>query len=259
MSFIHEDYLLTSPTAKRIYHTLMGDLPIVDYHNHLEAKEIYEDLPYENISQIWLATDHYKWRLMRANGINEAFITGNKTDYEKFCAFASTLPYAIGNPVYHWAQLELKRYFGIEDLLNESTAEEIWHKANAVIKEKALSPRKLIELSNVELLCTTNDPLENLEYHLQLADAYQMCKVLPTFRPDRAITVNTAGYLDYVKQLSEVTEVQIIDLDILVEALGNRVDYFDGAGCVISDHSLENYEFIELDEETLKEAFKHIL
>lgn len=259
MAFIHEDYLLTSPAAKKIYHSLMGELPVVDYHNHLEAKEILEDLPYENLSQIWLSTDHYKWRLMRANGIDEAFITGDKTDYEKFYAFASTLPYAIGNPVYHWAQLELKRYFDIDELLNETTAEQIWNKANAVIKEKALSPRKLIEMSNVELLCTTNDPLENLEYHLQLADGYQPCKVVPTFRPDRAITVNSTGYLDYLKQLSEISGLQIINLDTLVEALGKRIDFFASAGCVISDHSLENYEFVELDEETLSAAFKRIL
>lgn len=259
MSFIHEDYLLTSSTAKKIYHSLLGEIPVVDYHNHLEAKEIYEDLPYENLSQIWLATDHYKWRLMRANGINEAFITGNKTDYEKFFAFASTLPYAIGNPVYHWAHLELKRYFGIDELLNESTAELIWNKANAVIKEKKLSPRKLIELSNVEMLCTTNDPVENLKYHIELMECYQFCKVLPTFRPDRAINVNAEGYLEFLKQLSEVSEIQIVNLDTLLEALGKRVDFFSSVGCVISDHSLENYEFIELDEETLSMVFERIL
>ena len=259
MAFISENYLLTNQVAIKIYHMLMGELPIIDYHNHLEAKEIYEDVPFENITQMWLASDHYKWRLMRAGGIEERFITGDESDYSKFVAFASTMPHAIGNPVYHWTQLELKNYFGIDELLNEKTANFIWHEANQRIKSTKLSPKKLIRLSNVEKLCTTNDPVESLIYHKMLASSYTECVVIPTFRPDRAMSVDTPDYLNYLKELETVSQVKIDSLETLVLALKERATYFHEAGCGISDHSLENYDFEQVDQATLELYFAQVL
>jgi len=259
MAFINEHYLLTNQSAIKIYHMLMGELPIIDYHNHLEAKEIFEDVPFENIAQMWLGSDHYKWRLMRAAGVEERFITGDESDYLKFLAFASIMPYAIGNPVYHWTQLELKNYFGISELLNKKTANHIWHAANQRINSEKLSPKKLISLSKVEKLCTTNDPVENLIYHKMLANSYTECAVIPTFRPDRAISVDTMGYLDYLKELETVSQVKIDSLETLVLALKERATYFHEAGCVISDHSLEAYDFELEDQATLELYFTQVL
>ncbi len=219
MSFINDNFMLHGKTAKKLYHRFAADMPIIDYHCHLSPKQIAENYKFRNAYDLFLSGDHYKWRLMRSDGVDEKYITGNATDYEKWCAFAAVVPKMIGNPMYHWTHLELKRYFGIDDLLSEKTAEKIWNKVNKCLESDDFRVQSLIKKSNVEVICTTDNPYDNLEYHNQLKDFD--VKVLPTFRPD----IN-----------------QEIKDDIV-----ERMDYFHENGCRLSDHSLDtmNDELIE--------------
>ena len=236
--FMDADFLLTTDTAKKLYHEYAETQPIIDYHCHIVPQEIYEDRKFDNITQVWLGADHYKWRQMRSNGVDERYITGDATDREKFQKWAETLEAAIGNPLYHWSHLELLRYFGYEGWLNGETAEEVWNLCNEKL-QNGLSARKLIEMSNVEILCTTDDPADTLEWHKKIAeDETFSVKVLPAWRPDKAMGLEKADYLTYLEKLSNASGVKIDSFAALIEALKNRMDFFASMGCSVSDHGL---------------------
>ncbi len=238
--FMDEDFLLESETAKTLYHQYAKEMPICDYHCHLSAKEILEDKNYRNITELWLGGDHYKWRVMRSNGIEESYVTGDQPDKAKYLKWAQTVPEAIGNPIYHWTHLELQRYFGIYDTLSEKTAEAIWEKCNEQLQNGSLSARQLILKSNVHVICTTDDPIDTLEYHQGIAaDEKFPVKVLPTFRPDKAINIELSWFTDWIGQLSGVVGQPIVELDDLLKALTSRIEWFDQNGCFISDHALD--------------------
>ncbi len=237
-NFMDEDFLLETETAKHLYHDYAENMPIIDYHCHLSPQEIYEDQTYENITQVWLGGDHYKWRQMRSNGTPEELITGNGSDYDKFLAYAKTMEMAIGNPLYHWSHLELKRYFGYDGYLCEDTAEEVWN----LTKEKlanGLSARKLILDSNVDVICTTDDPVDSLEWHKKIKeDETFSVKVLPAWRPDQALNIEGENYLAYIKKLEEASGIAITSFDDLTAALSVRMDFFEENGCSVSDHGI---------------------
>lgn len=242
--FMDEDFMLQNETAKALYSNHAAKMPICDYHCHLSPQMIYEDVPFENITQIFLGGDHYKWRYMRSCGVDESYITGDKSDAEKFRAFCSVLQYAIGNPLYHWTHLELKRYFGIDTIVRGDTWEEIWDKANKVIRDTKMSPSKLINQSNVAVICTTDDPADSLEWHRKIAEKGHInAKVLPTFRPDFMINIDQPSYPEYIKRLSDVSGIEIVDFDTLIEAVNKRGDFFHEVGCRISDHALSSVPY----------------
>lgn len=249
MKFMDKDFLLSTKTAQRLYHNYAKNMPIIDYHCHLSPKEIYEDKKYENITQVWLYGDHYKWRAMRSYGLDERFMTGGASDREKFDAWAKVLSVCIGNPLYHWTHLELQRFFGIETPLNEKTAGEIWEKTEE--KLKSMSARYLITSSNVEVVCTTDDPADSLEYHILLAkdDSFKT-KVLPTFRPDKAVNITADGFADYIATLGKASGVEIKTVADVIRALEIRADFFAEIGGRLSDHAFVYVPFeIATDEE----------
>ncbi len=260
--FITEDFLLENAFSKRLFEEYSRDLPIIDFHNHLDPLEVAKDKKWENITQIWLYGDHYKWRAMRSNGIEERFCTGSATDKEKFLAFAKTMPKLLRNPIYHWCHLELARYFDIDDvLLSPKTAEEIWDRANAKI-QAGFSARFCIEKSKVEVLCTTDDPCSDLSAHIESAkDKTFKSRVLPTFRPDKAHAVhNPADYVKYIEALSKASGVNINTYSDLICALKNRHDFFDRVGCKVSDHGIETMYYSEdVSETQLDKIFKKVL
>ena len=239
-AFMDEDFLLSTETAQKLYHEYAEVMPIIDYHCHINPQEIFEDRKFENITQVWLGGDHYKWRQMRSNGVEEKYITGDATDREKFQKWAETLEMAIGNPLYHWSHLELKTYFGYEGILNGDTAEEVWNLCNAKLAEDSMSARNIIRQSNVTLICTTDDPADSLEWHIKIKedDTFDV-KVLPTWRPDKAMGLEKADYLDYIDKLGDASGVKIDNFKSLLEALQVRMDFFEEVGCRISDHGLE--------------------
>ena len=239
-AFMDKDFLLSTETAQKLYHEYAEVMPIIDYHCHINPQEIFEDRKFENITQVWLGGDHYKWRQMRSNGGEEKYITGDATDREKFQKWAETLEMAIGNPLYHWSHLELKTYFGYEGILNGDTAEEVWNLCNAKLAEDSMSARNIIRQSNVTLICTTDDPADSLEWHIKIKedDTFDV-KVLPTWRPDKAMGLEKADYLDYIDKLGDVSGVKIDNFKSLLEALQVRMDFFEEVGCRISDHGLE--------------------
>ena len=251
--FMDEDFLLTTETAKNLYHNYAEKLPIIDYHCHLSPQEIYEDVRYENITQVWLGGDHYKWRQMRSNGVEEKYITGDASDREKFQKWAETLEKAIGNPLYHWSHLELKKYFGYEGHLCGDTAQEVWDLTSEKLKQDNMSARGLILQSNVDTICTTDDPIDSLEWHRKIKEDGFEVKVLPAWRPDKAMNIEKADFAQYIAKLGEVSGVEIKDFDSLIEALKNRMDFFAENGCTVSDHGLEyvmyeSYEPAEVNE-----------
>jgi len=254
--FMNDDFLLTNETAKTLYHDYAKNMPIYDYHCHLSPKEIAENKKYENITQVWLGGDHYKWRVLRSNGIDEKYITGEASDKEKFLKWAETLPYAIGNPVYHWSHLELKRYFGIEETLNINTAEAIWEKCNELLQKDEFSARELIKRSNVKIVCTTDDPIDDLKYHIQLKEEGFEVKVLPAFRPDKAINIDKEGFIEWIKKLEEVVGFELSSVTELKKALENRIEFFNEVGCKISDHALQELVYINGSEEEVDAIFK---
>ncbi len=254
-SFMDKDFLLTTDTAKHLFHDYSENLPIIDYHCHLSPKEIAEDATFENITQVWLGGDHYKWRQMRSNGVEEKYITGDATDREKFQKWAETLEMAIGNPLYHWSHLELQRYFGYYGALNGDTAEEVWNICNAKLKD--MSARKLILASNVEMLATTDDPIDDLHWHKQIAeDETFPVKVLPAWRPDKAVYIEKPDFADYIGKLSEAAEMKIATMADLKEALVKRMEFFDSMGCCISDHGLEYVMYAPASEEKVEAIFE---
>lgn len=255
-AFLDDDFLLTTPTARRLYQ-VASSMPILDYHCHLDPKEIAQDRRFENITQVWLGGDHYKWRLMRANGVDEAYITGDAPDREKFQKWAETLELAIGNPLYHWSHLELRRYFGYEGVLNGDTAQEVWELCNQKLQEPGMSARSLIANSGVTLVCTTDDPADSLEWHQQLAqDSSFPVKVLPAWRPDAAMGLERPEYLDYLQRLGQAAGVEIRTYGDLKKALLSRMAFFDKMGCRASDHALTVAVCQPASEEELERVFQ---
>lgn len=255
-AFLDDDFLLTTPTARRLYQVARS-MPILDYHCHLDPKEIAQDRRFENITQVWLGGDHYKWRLMRANGVDEAYITGDAPDREKFQKWAETLELAIGNPLYHWSHLELRRYFGYEGVLNGDTAQEVWELCNQKLQEPGMSARNLIANSGVTLVCTTDDPADSLEWHQQLAqDSSFPVKVLPAWRPDAAMGLERLEYLDYLQRLGQAAGVEIRTYADLKKALLSRMAFFDKMGCRASDHALTVAVCQPASEEELERVFQ---
>lgn len=255
-AFLDDDFLLTTPTARRLYQVARS-MPILDYHCHLDPKEIAQDRRFENITQVWLGGDHYKWRLMRANGVDEAYITGDVPDREKFQKWAETLELAIGNPLYHWSHLELRRYFGYEGVLNGDTAQEVWELCNQKLQEPGMSARSLIANSGVTLVCTTDDPADSLEWHQQLAqDSSFPVKVLPAWRPDAAMGLERPEYLDYLQRLGQAAGVEIRTYGDLKKALLSRMAFFDKMGCRASDHALTVAVCQPASEEELERVFQ---
>ena len=255
-AFLDDDFLLTTPTARRLYQVARS-MPILDYHCHLDPKEIAQDRRFENITQVWLGGDHYKWRLMRANGVDEAYITGDAPDREKFQKWAETLELAIGNPLYHWSHLELRRYFGYEGVLNGDTAQEVWELCNQKLQEPGMSARSLIANSGVTLVCTTDDPADSLEWHQQLSqDSSFPVKVLPAWRPDAAMGLERPEYLDYLQRLGQAAGVEIRTYGDLKKALLSRMAFFDKMGCRASDHALTVAVCQPASEEELERVFQ---
>ena len=258
--FLNEDFLLTTTCAQELYHRYAAHMPIVDYHCHVSAKEIYENRRFENITEVWLSGDHYKWRLMRANGVEERFITGDAPAREKFQKFAETLPRAIGNPVYHWCHLELKNYFGYEGALNGETAEEVWQLTRRKLAEDGMRVRGLIEQSNVIFIGTTDDPVDDLCWHRLIAEDRTMQTIVaPSFRPDKALNIEKSGWREYIAQLSVVSGTPITGFEDIKTALQQRIDYFNACGCCASDHGLDHMVYAEADAEELDAIVKKAL
>ncbi len=240
--FLDENFMLENKAAKTLYHNYAKDMPIIDYHCHISPKEIYEDKKFSDMTDIWLGGDHYKWKAMRAFGVGEEFISGDKTSKEKFDAYAKMIPYCIGNPLFHWTQMELKKYFNVTKILNEQSKDEIFDECN--LKLKNISARTLIKDSNVKVICTTDDPIDDLIYHKKLKEDKTIdFKVLPTFRPDKAINIDLDTFNLWVESLGNVENIKIANFNLFLKALDNRIDYFDSVGCKISDHSISAIDF----------------
>lgn len=252
---LNDTFILNGKTAETLYNEFAKDAAIYDCHCHLTAKEIYENKSFEDISSLWLKYDHYKWRAMRYAGVPEALITGEADGIAKFMAWAKTCQRLIGSPLYHWASMELKTYFGINVHLNEFNAKEVYNTCSEKIIEDALSPIKIIQKSNVKLICTTDDPIDSLEYHDLLRKQNLSFKVLPTFRPDKALNIRADGYLDYVYLLSKSNESTITNYTEFIEALISRIEYFAKAGCLLSDHSIESLSSIAITRVQAKDIF----
>ncbi|MEX8547761.1 MAG: glucuronate isomerase [Mucilaginibacter sp.] len=257
--FLDENFLLQSPTAQKLYYDFAEKLPIIDYHNHLPPDQVAGNVNFKNLTQVWLYGDHYKWRAMRTNGINEDYITGSKSDFEKFEKWAETVPYTMRNPLYHWTHLELQRYFGIHDLLSVKTASAIYDEATAKLQTPEYSVQGLLQKMNVETICTTDDPLDNLAFHQQLKQEGGSVKMLPAFRPDKAMNPDDLEVLNaYMDKLETVANVSIQDYDAYLSALKKRHDYFATNGCSVSDHGLEQVYAENYTEEEIRNIFQKI-
>ena len=254
-TFITDHFLLHNSAAEKLYNEYAAPQPIIDYHNHLSPKEIAEDRVFDNITQVWIAGDHYKWRAMRTMGVDEKYITGDASDKEKFMAWAKTVPYTLRNPLYHWTHLELKRYFGIDELLNEESAEGIYEEVNKKLQQPEFSCRGLLRKMNVTTLCTTEDPIDTLEYHQQLAKSDFEIKISTAFRPDKAILIDNESYNNYLDKLEEVADVSIESYENLKKALKTRIDYFHENGCRLCDHGLNSISFEEAEDEEIASIF----
>lgn len=258
--FMDEDFLLSTETAKELYHKYAKEMPICDYHCHLNPVEIAQNKRYRNITEIWLSGDHYKWRTMRSFGIEEKYITGDASDYEKFEAFAKVMPYLIGNPMYHWSHLELKRYFNIEETLSPKTCKSIWDRCNKIINGEDFSAKSIIINSNVKYIGTTDDPIDNLQYHIQISkDENFDCEVRPSFRPDKAVKISSKDFVDYIKSLGKVENIEINDYQTLLNVLEKRLDFFVENGCNISDHSLERVYYRDTTIDEVNHIFQKTL
>jgi len=259
-AFLDQDFLLQSPTAQTLYHQYAAEMPIIDYHNHLVPQQIADDHQFDNITQAWLYGDHYKWRAMRAHGVDEKYITGNASDEEKFMKWAETVPYTMRNPLYHWTHLELQRYFGVTELLNSASAKRIYDHCAALLKTPEYSVKNLLLKMNVKVLCTTDDPIDDLGYHKQIKASGYAIKVLPTFRPDKAMAVDdVATFNAYVKSLAQVVGYGIQDLSTYKKAIGERHDYFHACGGRLSDHGLEHIYAEDYTEEQIAKIFGQLV
>lgn len=258
-NFLDENFLLQSKSAERLYHDYARQMPIIDYHCHLPPDQIAQNKNFDNLTQIWLYGDHYKWRAMRANGVNEAYVTGNKSDYEKFEQWAATVPYTLRNPLYHWTHLELQRYFEVHDILSPATAKQVYDNCTAKLKTSDYSVQNLIKKMNVEAVCTTDDPLDNLEFHQQIKQSGYSVKVLPAYRPDKAMNADDTVALNaYIDQLEKVADTDISDYDTYLQALKKRHDYFAENGCSVSDHGLEQIYAEDYTDTEIRAIFKKI-
>ena len=249
--------MLSGEIARKLYHDHAAGMPIIDYHCHIDPRQIYEDTVFCDLTEVWLGGDHYKWRAMRSNGVAEEYITGQSTTpYQKFEKWAATMPKLIGNPLYHWTHLELQRYFNIYEPLTPDTCQTIWEKGNERLK--SLSARAIIAKSNVKVICTTDDPADDLRWHkLIKEDTSFTCKVLPAFRPDKAMNIDKPGFADYLARLGEAAGLKIDSLEQLKEALRRRLDYFVSLGCCASDHGLDYVMFEQSDAQAaLKKALR---
>jgi glucuronate isomerase len=257
--FLDENFLLQSKTAERLYHDFAKQMPIIDYHNHLISEQIANDVTFENITQVWLYGDHYKWRAMRTNGVNEEYITGNKSDYEKFEKWAETVPYTLRNPLYHWTHLELQRYFDVHDLLSGKTARSVYDTCTYKLQQPEYSVQGLLGKMNVEAVCTTDDPLDSLEFHQQIVAQGADIKVRPAFRPDKAMNADDLGALNaYIDKLEQVIDTSINSLDAYLQALKQRHDFFAVNGCSVSDHGLEQIYAEDYSDEEISSIFNKI-
>jgi glucuronate isomerase len=252
-TFLGEDFLLSNDVARQLYHEHAAAQPILDYHCHLSPKDIAENRRFNDLFEIWLEGDHYKWRAMRANGVAEKYITGDASPYEKFLAWARTVPYTLRNPLYHWTHLELQRYFGLHDLLDESSAPKIWERGNAVLSE--LTVHAILHNFRVETLCTTDDPTDDLHHHQQIANSNLATRVFPAFRPDKALAIDGSQFIPWVEKLSAAASIDIRDLNSFLDALRKRHDDFHALGCRLSDHGLDHCYVTPCSEEIAASIF----
>jgi len=258
--FLDKDFLLKTPTAKRLFHDYAADMPIIDYHCHLSPKDIAEDRIFNNIAEVWLHGDHYKWRAMRTNGIHESYCTGDKTDLEKFEQWAATVPYTMRNPLYHWTHMELQRYFNVTEQLSPANAKAVYEHCNALLQTKEFSVRNLLRKMKVKLVCTTDDPVDSLEYHRAMQEEGADIKMVPAFRPDMAMNVgNTESFLQYVKKVEAAAVMQVHTFDDYLMALKNRHDFFAQMGCRVSDHGLEEIYADDYTAEEIIIIFERLL
>ena len=259
--FIHDDFLLQTDTAKRLYHDHSKPLPIIDYHCHISPEYIAADRRFKDLGQLWLEGDHYKWRAMRANGIDEKFVTGKETTFrDKYDRWAETVPYTMRNPLYAWTHLELRRVFGVDKILNPATAPEIWEECTALLQQPGFSARGLMKKFNVEVICTTDDPADSLEHHIALKKEGFEIKVLPAWRPDKAMAVeDPEPYRNYISRLSEVSGIDIKSFDNLIEALRKRHQFFADAGCKLSDHGIEQFYADDYSEKDIDTIFRKVI
>lgn len=257
--FLDKNFLLHSQTSEKLYHEFAKDLPIIDYHCHLSPEDIATNRKFETLTKVWLSGDHYKWRAMRANGIAEKYCTGTANDKEKFIKWAETVPYTMRNPLYQWTHLELRRYFNIHKLLNPDTAQEIYDVCNSLLKTDEFSTQNLLGKMNVEVICTTDDPVDTLEYHKKISDDKLEIKVLPTFRPDKAMTVEEpAVYNQYLDKLGETAGMDIVSYPELIDALKKRHDFFAGMGCRLSDHGINTFYSENFSVKEVSKIFRKI-
>ncbi len=257
--FMNKNFLLETRTAEKLYHEAAAPMPIIDYHCHLSAQEIAEDKQYDNISQIWLSGDHYKWRAMRTNGVEEKYCTGDASDYEKFIKWAETVPYTLMNPLYHWTHLELRRYFNIDDTLSPKTAKKIWEGTKSQLKQRSHSVRNMIKMQNVEVICTTDDPVDDLRHHDKIREDGFETKVFPAWRPDNAMKVeNPETYNQYIDKLADVSNTDINSYKALIEALRKRHDFFHEKGSRLSDHGLETMYASDYTEKEIETIFSKV-
>lgn len=259
-NFIHSDFMLTNDAARELYHESAENLPIIDYHCHLDPKEIAENKSFRNLSEVWLGGDHYKWRAMRGNGIPEDYITGGKSDYEKFEKWAETVPYTMRNPLYHWTHLELSRIFGIDKQLKPETAYEIYETCTGLLQTEDFRAQRIMERCRVEVVCTTDDPADSLLYHQQIRNSGLKTKVYPAWRPDKIIAVDdSSAYSTYLQQLGETADINIETYDDLISALRKRHEFFASQGCVVSDHGLDNFYAEEYTEAEIRVCFAKLM
>lgn len=257
--FADQDFLLNTKTAQQLYHEFAAQMPIIDYHCHLPPDQIANDLNFKNLTQVWLYGDHYKWRAMRTNGVDESYCTGDKGDYEKFEKWAETVPYTLRNPLYHWTHLELQRYFGIHDLLNAGSAKKIYDCCTAKLQTPEYSVRGLLRRMNVKVVCTTDDPIDSLEHHKKIKDDGFEVKILPAYRPDKAMNADDpAAFNSYVSKLEAVSGTSIGSYDGYLGALKKRHDFFAAMGCSVSDHGLEQVYAEEYTEQGIKKIFDKV-
>lgn len=254
--FINDNFLLENKFAEELYHNYSKNQPIIDYHNHLPPQQIAEDKIFENITSVWIYGDHYKWRAMRTLGVNEKFITGDASDKDKFLNWAKTVPYTMRNPLYHWTHLELARYFDIYELLNENSAEKIYEETTEKLNSKAYSCQNLLRKVNAKIVCTTEDPIDDLEHHKKIASSNFEIKVSTAFRPDKAILILQDGYNDYIDLLAKAADKEINSFTDLCEALRSRIVFFNDNGCKLCDHGLEQIYFENFTESEINSIFK---
>ena len=255
--FINDNFLLQNEYAVKLYHDFAKDLPIIDYHCHISPKEIAQNKQFDNLFDVWLSGDHYKWRAMRANGVNEEYITGNKSPKEKFAKWGDTVPYTLRNPLYHWTHLELKNTFDVSELLNSESAEKIYDHCTKLLNTDEYTVHNLIRKSNVELICTTDDPIDDLRYHKQIKESDFEVKVIPAWRPDKAMAIeNISVYNDYINLLAEAASIEINTFADLIKALEIRHDFFAENGCKLSDHGIEEFYADDYTESQIEEIFE---